>query len=203
MSVTPGDTARRRLSGAERREQILDATKAIAFERGFHAVSIEVVAREAGISRPVVYNHFEDLPGLLEALIDRESTRALEQLAPVLPRSLEPGDAVEQMLAGLRGYLEVVEADPLTWRLVLMPPEGAPEILRERIAAGRNGVVALLADIFRAGEGPFGPSPDPELTARTFSALSDEGARLVLTDPEHFNAERIVEHARWLLAQLG
>ena len=202
-SLTEKPGRRTRLSGAERREQILDVTKEIAFARGFHAVSIVVVAREAGISRPVVYNHFDDLPGLLEALIDRESKRALAQLAEVLPKDFGPRDTVEQMLAALRDYLEVVEADPLTWRLVLMPPEGAPEILRERIAQGRRGVIALLTEIVRAGAGPIGPSPDPELTARTLSALSDEGARLILTDPEHFSAERVVEHSRWLLSHLS
>jgi AcrR family transcriptional regulator len=202
-SLTQNPGRRARLSGAERREQILDVTKEVAFERGFHAVSIEVVAREAGISRPVVYNHFDDLQGLLEALIERESQRALQQLAAVLPKDFGSNETVEQMLAALRDYLEVVEADPLTWRLVLMPPEGAPEILRERIAEGRKGVIALLTEIVRGGAGPIGPSPDPELTARTLSALSDEGARLILTNPEHFSAGRIVDHARWLLSHLG
>ncbi len=194
---------RPRLSGAERREQILDVTKRVAFDRGFHAVSIEVVAREAGISRPVVYNHFEDLPGLLEALVDREARRALTQLTEVLPTEFGPEDAVETMLAALRSYLEVVEADPLTWRLVLMPPEGAPEMLRERIAEGRRGVIVLLTQLVQSGAGPIGPSPDPELTARTLSALSDEGARLILTDPEHFTADRVVDHSRWLLSHLS
>jgi AcrR family transcriptional regulator len=43
-----------RLTAEARREQILDATKAIAAVRGFHAVSIEAVARQAGITRPIV-----------------------------------------------------------------------------------------------------------------------------------------------------
>jgi AcrR family transcriptional regulator len=202
-SLTEKPARRPRLSGAERREQILDVTKRIAFERGFHAVSIEAVAREAGISRPVVYNHFEDLPGLLEALVDREARRALTQLTAVLPTEFGKDEAGETMLAALRSYLEVVEADPLTWRLVLMPPEGAPEMLRERIAEGRKGVIALLTQLVRTGAGPIGPSPDPELTARTLSALSDEGARLILTDPEHFNADRVVEHSAWLLAHIS
>jgi AcrR family transcriptional regulator len=205
-SITPTgtDSARRvRLSGPERREQLLDVTKEIAFASGFHAVSIEAVAREAGISRPVVYTHFEDLAGLLAALIDRESERALSQLAAVLPKELDASDPSDQLLAALGGYLEAVQSDPLTWRLVLMPPEGAPEALRERIAIGRSAVVALLAKLVGRGFGSVGPSPDPEMTARTFSALADEGARLVLTDPDHFSAERIVEHARWLLTQIG
>ena len=70
-----------RLSARERREQLLDATKAIVARDGFHAVSIEAVAREAGITRPIVYGHFHDLPGLLEALVEREGARALRRLA--------------------------------------------------------------------------------------------------------------------------
>src|SRR3954469_1594769 len=57
-----------RMTAEQRREQLLDATKAIVLEHGFHAVSIEAVARAAGITRPIVYGHFEDLGGLLEAL---------------------------------------------------------------------------------------------------------------------------------------
>ena len=57
-----------RMSGPDRREQILDVTRAIVGERGFHAVSIEAVARAAGITRPIVYEHFESLGGLLPAL---------------------------------------------------------------------------------------------------------------------------------------
>src|SRR5919199_4438777 len=92
-----------RMRAEERREQLLDATKAIVDERGFHAVSIEAVARAAGITRPVVYGHFRDLPGLLEALVEREGARALEQLAAVLPTQLTEGDPRELLLAGFRG----------------------------------------------------------------------------------------------------
>ena len=59
------------MQAEERREQLLDATKAIVAQRGFHAVSIEAVAREAGITRPVVYGHFTDLQALLSYLRKR------------------------------------------------------------------------------------------------------------------------------------
>src|SRR3954468_18173545 len=110
-----------RLSAEERREQVLDAAKSIVAERGFHAVSIESVARAAGITRPIVYSHFGDLQGLLEALVERESQRALAQLAAVLPTDLGHGDPREILLSAQRGYLEVVAGDPGTWRLMLMP----------------------------------------------------------------------------------
>ena len=190
------------MSAAERREQLLDVTKALALERGFHAVSIEAVAREAGITRPVVYGHFEDLNGLLEALVDRESHRALTQLATVLPTTLSEGDARENLFNGLRSYLRAVEADPATWRLVLVPPEGAPTMMRERIAAGRRAVVAQLAEAVRPGFGGGAESPDPELTARAMSSLADETARLFLTEPEQFPVDRLITHARWFIDQL-
>ena len=191
------------MSAPERRRQLLDVTRSIVARDGFHAVSIEAVAREAGITRPVVYGHFTDLPGLLEALVDQESERALGQLADVLPRDLAAGDPRELLLGALRGYLAAVEAEPVTWRLVLMPPEGAPAILRDRIAQGRAAVVAQLAEAMRPGLGVGRESPDPELTARTLSTLADEAARLLLTDPQRYPSARLLAHARWLLEELG
>jgi hypothetical protein len=46
-------------------------------------------------------------------------------------------------------------------------------------------------------------SPDPELTARALSAVADEAARLLLSDPERYPPTRLVDHARWLLFSAG
>ena len=199
----PATTAKpSRMSAEERREQLLDVTKEIAAGDGFHAISIERVAREAGVSRPIVYGHFQDLPGLLEALVERERRRAVEQLAGVIPAEFS-GDPAEQLLATFRCYLEAVRAEPATWRLTLMPPEGAPKVLHDAIARGRAAVVEQLAlalgPTLPDAEGP----PDPELTSRMLSALADEGARLLLTDPEHFPVERILAQAEWFLGRLA
>jgi AcrR family transcriptional regulator len=191
-----------RMSARERREQLLDATKRLVAEHGFHAVSIEAVAREAGVSRPIVYGHFHDLGGLLEALIDREGARALAQLASVLPDDFGAGDPADQLLFALRSYLEAVAGDPATWKLVLMPQEGAPKMLHERISRGRTAVVAQLARAMGPGFGPGRESPDPELTARMLSAFADESARLLLTDPSRYTVERLLDHAAWALGLL-
>jgi AcrR family transcriptional regulator len=187
------------MSAPERREQLLDVTAELAAEEGFHRISIEAVARRAGITRPIVYEHFDDLPGLLEAMVDRENERALAQLADILPTPSADADPADALTAALRGYLEAVRAEPVRWRLVLMPPEGAPAILRERVAAGRAGVLAALAQFVGRGL----ESPDPPLTAATISAVADEAARLTLADPESFPPERLVTHAAWVLRRLA
>jgi AcrR family transcriptional regulator len=189
-----------RMPAVARREQLLDVAKALVVRRGFHAVSIEAVARDAGISRPIVYGHFRDLPGLLDALVKREGLRALGQLGEVLPAALSESDPRERLVLALGGYLEAVRADPDTWRLVLMPPEGAPQVLHDEIARGRAAVVGQLAAALGPGAGAA--APDPELTARLLSALADEAARLLLADPERYPADRILRLARWFVERL-
>ena len=69
------------MSAPARREQLLDVTAALAIQRGFQGVSIEAVARDAGITRALIYQHFGDLASLLEAVVEREMSRALSQVS--------------------------------------------------------------------------------------------------------------------------
>ena len=194
-----------RLTGPQRREQILDVTKAMVGERGFHGISIDAVARRAEVSRPIVYGHFENMAGLLQALVEREGARAVSQLMELLPRPDTGHTPREILLDGLHAFLEAVREEPVTWRLVLMPPEGTPEILRERAVTIRRGVTdqlaALAPQVFTdaAGSTP----PDPELTALTLQAVAEDAARLLLDDPDAFPIERLLAHAEWLLDGLG
>lgn len=185
------------MRATERREQLLDVTTELIVERGFHGASVEAVAQRAGITRAVIYQHFGDRQALLEKVVDREMTRAQSQVSETAMADLSEGDAHELMLESLEAFLRAVHDHPRTWRLVLMPPEGAPETLRRAIARGRRAVLAKLARAVRPAL--RGRDEDAELTARVLSAISDEYARLVLTDAERFTPERLLRHARrWL-----
>lgn len=189
------------MTAFERREHLLDVTTEIVVAGGFRTVSIESVARGAGVSRALVYEHFGDLEGLLEAVIEREMTRALSQVSETTLTDLTEGEPRELMLESLRAYLYAVRDHPTTWRLVLMPPDGAPELLRTGIVQGRALVLARLTDAVRPALMGDQASPDAELTARVLSAIADEYARLVLTDAVRFPPERLLVHARWYLDQ--
>lgn len=183
-----------------RREQLLDVTTALAVEDGFHAITIEAVAARAGVTRALVYQHFASLDHLLEAVIEREMTRARAQVSETALTNLDEGDPRQLMLESLESFLRAVHDHPRTWRLVLLPPEGAPATLRNSIARGRHSVLTQLARAVRAGLRD-GDDSDAELTAQLLSAISDEYARLELTDPTRFTPERLLRHARWWLNQ--
>lgn len=187
------------MSAQARRDQLLDVATQLVAEAGFHAASIEAIARNAGVTRALVYQHFDDLQSLLEEVIQRETSRALAQVSETTLGDLTEGDPVELMLESLHAYLHAVANNPSTWRLILMPPEGAPQILHKSIARGRGIVLASLTEAVRPALAREQGFPDAELTARLLSAISDEYARLVLTDPERFTPERLLRHARWWL----
>ena len=187
------------MAAEQRRTQLLDVTAELVVEQGFHAISIQSVARRAGITRPIVYEHFGDLAGLLTALIQREGARALDQVRATRLRDLTSGEPIELMLESLRAYLTAVEENPTTWQLALLPPEGAPELLRTSIASGRRAVLADLIDAVAPSLEPDIDGSDSELTARQLSAMADEYARLVLADPVRYTPQRLLRHARWFL----
>src|SRR5579871_5522882 len=84
-----------RMPPAQRREQLIDAALEVILEHGYRGVSIEAVARAAGVTRPVVYDHFPDLARLLHALVEREERYSLEQLEAVVPAFLIEADGRE------------------------------------------------------------------------------------------------------------
>src|ERR1700733_4022902 len=113
-----------RRSPEQRREHLIDAALEVILERGYARVSVEAIARAAGITRPVVYDHFSNLGRLLHAVIEREERIALEQLAQVVPVEADHEEPGELLAAGITRFLEAVSSRPATRRLILLPLDG-------------------------------------------------------------------------------
>ena len=191
-----------RVPPERRREQLLDAALAIITERGYPAVSIEAVARAVGVTRPVVYSAFPGLPVLLATLLRREERRALEQLEAIVPADPGARDPDELVVEALTGFLRAVRANPATWRLILLPVQGTPELVRRQVERNRERILARVRALVAWGlERRGGPEDlDEDLTARAILVLCEEAGRLVLTDPVAFTPERLTEFAAALLA---
>jgi AcrR family transcriptional regulator len=211
-----------RMPAEERRTQLLDAALRIAADQGFAVVTMDRVARAAGVTRPVVYGLFPDRGVLLSALLERETARAQAALATVLPavpgqdEDIDP-DAL--LVAGIRAYLTAVRESPDTWRLVLFPAEGAPPELQAAVAASRTESLEQISRLLTWGiaarrthdshpETPVLTSlltarVDVELFARMLVGLAEGAARMVLDEPEAWPVERFAVFTQQMLEALA
>lgn len=202
-----GRTRRRyapRLPPEQRREQLLDAAVSVILELGYSGVSIEGVARAAGVTRPVVYDHFPNLGRLLHALVEREEHAALEQLAGVVPA--EPGEIepAELLAVGIRRFLDAVASRPATWRIILLPPDGTPAIVRQHVETNRALTLGRIEELVRLmlGRPELPDELDVELTARAIRDLGEDTGRMVLTDPQRYPPERYERFIRAMVSRV-
>jgi AcrR family transcriptional regulator len=93
------------MTGTQRREQLLDVGRALFAERGFDGTSVEEVASRAGVSKPVVYEHFGGKEGLYAVVVDREVQRLLTSFTGALSAT-RPKRLLEQATLALLTYVE-------------------------------------------------------------------------------------------------
>ncbi|MGH3414388.1 MAG: TetR/AcrR family transcriptional regulator [Marmoricola sp.] len=190
-SPRPSPTRRRpyaaRMPLGQRREQLLDAALALIVRDGYGAVSIDAVATEAGVSRPVVYGAFDDLTTLLETLLDRQEERAMGQVLDVL---LDHG--VDRGAGDVARELAVrVLADPMTWRPILATSSVAPRAVRVRIGADRERVRRRVTVMMRGRLGPDGGGLDPEILGHALLGMAENIGRVLLEEPASVDVDRL------------
>jgi AcrR family transcriptional regulator len=194
-----------RLPPEQRREQLLDAALSVIADQGYEGISIEGVARAAGVTRPVVYDHFPNLAELLKTLIAREEQRSLAQLADVLPGLGYEADPAETLVGGVGRFLEAVRDRPTTWRLILLPLEGTPAIVRDSVEGNRTRILEQITRFvaWSVERGDLPGDLDVELAARTLRDLAEQAGRMILTDPERFTPERYASFVRSVIGLLA
>jgi AcrR family transcriptional regulator len=150
-----------------------------------------------------VYDHFPNLNRLLHAVIEREERMSLEQLAHVVPE--EPGDQEprELLADGLARFLNAVTTRPATWRIILLPLEGTPPIVRQHVQAGRAQILARIERLVGWAVERKGLDLDVELTAHAIRDFCEQAGRMVLTDPDRYPPERYKRFAHDFLDLLA
>ncbi len=133
-SDKPRRGRRVRMTGAERRQQLLDIGRTLFAERGFEGTSVEEIAAKAGVSKPVVYEHFGGKEGLYAVVVDREMRQLLDMVTGALTAG-HPRELLEQAAFALLDYIE-------TYR------DGFRILVRDSPVAQSTGTFAsLISDI--------------------------------------------------------
>jgi AcrR family transcriptional regulator len=138
-----GARSRVRMSGPERREQLITVARSIFAERGFAMTTVEEIAERAEVSKPIVYEHFGGKDGLYAEIIGREIGHLIERITTSLDAP-GPREAVEQAAEAFLAYIED-EREGFTILVRDAPEGGTPGSMSGVIADIAAQVEGLLA----------------------------------------------------------
>jgi AcrR family transcriptional regulator len=113
MSAPP----RRRLTAEERRTGILDAALAAFSQSGYHSASIDDIAREAGVSKALIYEHFASKQELYADLIARNARELTQRIGAALV-GVELESSASRLAVGLDAFFAFVEERRDAWRML-------------------------------------------------------------------------------------
>jgi AcrR family transcriptional regulator len=145
-----------RLSGDQRRERIL-AVATEAFARGgYHGASVGEIAEAAGITKPVLYDHFASKHDLYVELMESARDELTERGAAAMSAD---APAEQRVRAAVDAFFSFVEERPATASVLLSIPRGDPELV-EPARLVQAGATARIAQLLAAEPGLFAGQRD-------------------------------------------
>lgn len=137
-------SARKRMRGPERRAQLLEVARKVFGSHGFHTVTMDTVAREAGVTKPILYDHFPSKRELYLALLEAD----LELLRTRLDTALQaPTGNRERIRASFQAYFDFVDDHAEGFRLLMQEAIGAERQFREMVGQFRDEVLKEVAEL--------------------------------------------------------
>jgi AcrR family transcriptional regulator len=163
--------ATRRLTAEARRAQLLSVAREVFAEDGYHGSAMEKIAQRAGVTKPVLYQHFDGKKELYLALLDSDMARLLAQVSGAIESA---NDNHERIRKGLAAYFNYIEANVDSFRLLFRETMGADPEFREAIDRFHDAAAGAIGAIIAEDTGK---APElAELLARGIIGLSEAAA---------------------------
>ena len=135
---------KQRLSGADRRVQLMDVARAVFARHGYDATSIEEIAREAGVTKPVVYEHFGSKEGIHAAVVTRE----MDLLVTLVSAGIAQGTPRQLFEAAVLAYLTYVDENPDGF--AVLTRDGSTAHARRGMTRVIDDLADRIGDVFAA-----------------------------------------------------
>ncbi|NYT95376.1 TetR/AcrR family transcriptional regulator [Salinispora sp. H7-4] len=180
MSSTP---TFRRLPRAVREQQMLDAAVRVFSRRGYHGASMDEIADDAGISKPMVYAYLGTKEELFVACLHREGARMMQAIADVVAPDLS---ADERLWRSLQAFLGFVGAHRDGWAVLYRQARGEQPFAGELTALRRRiveVVVGMLEHTLRS-EGREVTETELEVVAYALVGATESVADWLVDHPE-------------------
>ncbi|WP_137122388.1 TetR/AcrR family transcriptional regulator [Segeticoccus rhizosphaerae] len=178
-----------------RRIQLLEAAQEVFVEAGYHAAAMDDIAERAGVSKPVLYQHF---PGKLElylALLDQHSNELTDLVVAAMSSTT---DNAQRVAATIEAYFEFVDRDGAAFRLVFESDLTNEQAVRERVDNTSTVTAHAIAEVI--GEDTRLPADEAQLLGIALSGMAQVCARYWLaqgTSIPRSEAARLVSILAW------
>ncbi|NUS72307.1 MAG: TetR/AcrR family transcriptional regulator [Corynebacteriales bacterium] len=170
--MSDSSPANTRLPRGERRTQLLHAARAVFVERGYHAAAMDEIAERAGVSKPVLYQHF---PGKLElyvALVDEQADSLVRRVREAIESSEDNKTRVFNTLAA---YFDFVDAEGEAFRLIFESDLRSEPAARDRVERAYRECTNVICENISASTGAN--RAQAELLAVGLAGAAELGAR--------------------------
>jgi AcrR family transcriptional regulator len=165
-----------RLPRSARRKQLLEAAQEVFVAQGYHAAAMDDIAERAGVSKPVLYQHF---PGKLElylALLDKHCDAMVEKVRTAMSATT---DNKVRVAGAMRAYFDFVDHESEAFRLVFESDLRHDSAVRERVERVERGCVEAITETIMADTGVS--RARAELLASGLCGAAETAARVWLT----------------------
>jgi len=173
-----------RLPAEQRRRQLLDVGLQVFAERGFHATSMDDVALAAGVTKPVLYQHFPNKRGMYLTLLEDVGYQLLTELGAATSQAKHPHDQVE---AGFLAYFRYVHRNRAGFRLLF----GASVRNDSEFAEVADQTVADAAAAISGLIEIDGPEDQRLALAHALIGVAESTARWALNRDEDFDPRQL------------
>ncbi len=184
-----------RLPRSARRKQLLAAAQEIFVAQGYHAAAMDDIAERAGVSKPVLYQHFPGKHELYLALLDTHCDSIVAKVRSAMAAS---NDNRTRVAGAMTAYFDFVDHESEAFRLVFESDLRNDPAVRERIERVERGCVEAVTETIMEDTGVS--MARAELLAAGLCGAAEIGARFWLTGGRQIpraEAEALVATLSW------
>jgi AcrR family transcriptional regulator len=178
------------LGPERRRPEVLDAALKLFLKSGYDGTSMQAVADQAGVTKPVVYACFNSKDQLFRALLAREEERIVGEIQGAFTNA-DLSDPETTLVEGFTGFLRAVGDSPEVYRLIFLGEGGGNAAVAKRIQRGREQQVHQLTELAKGWPGSSGNGKRARLLGNSIAGLAEAGARLLLSGEDDWTPETL------------
>ncbi|HEY6798429.1 MAG TPA: TetR/AcrR family transcriptional regulator [Kineosporiaceae bacterium] len=172
--MTTPDTRQRsaRLPRSARRKQLLGAAREVFVAHGYHAAAMDEIAERAGVSKPVLYQHFPSKRELYLALVQQHSDELLEAIRAALASTT---NNKQRVAATMAAYFSFIDSGSDGFRLVFESDLNNDPDVADLLSSVSEGCAEAIADVIRDDTGL--PEAEAELLGFALAGMANIVAR--------------------------